>query len=63
MLIEQQRLTYNDERPHSALDYRTPAEFAATCALPNVASAPDGAATLDLSRAGGNTNHLMHGIS
>jgi putative transposase len=32
VLIEDYRLRYNHERPHSSLDYRTPAEFAATCA-------------------------------
>ena len=29
--IERWRVEYNDERPHSSLDYRTPAEFAKTC--------------------------------
>jgi transposase InsO family protein len=29
VLIEQHRMAYNIERPHSALDYQTPAEFAA----------------------------------
>ena len=32
VLIEQYRLQYNHERPHSALGYRTPAEYAASCA-------------------------------
>ena len=63
VLIEEYRLQYNHERPHSALGYRTPAEFAATCALPNGASAPGGAPAFDLSHAGENTNHLMHGLS
>ena len=31
VLIEEYRVHYNHERPHSSLDYRTPAEFAATC--------------------------------
>jgi putative transposase len=31
VLIEDFRVRYNHERPHSSLDYRTPAEFAATC--------------------------------
>ena len=26
------QVDYNEQRPHSALGYRTPAEFAATCA-------------------------------
>lgn len=43
VLVEQYRVEYNHERPHSALGYRTPAEFAATCALRTVASAPVGA--------------------
>jgi putative transposase len=29
--IERWRVEYNGERPHSSLDYRTPAEFAKTC--------------------------------
>jgi len=29
--IERWRKEYNGERPHSSLDYRTPAEFAKTC--------------------------------
>ena len=62
VLIEQYRLQYNHERPHSALGYRTPAECAATCTLPNVASAPGGAAALDLSHVGENSNPLMHGL-
>lgn len=31
VLIEEYRSHYNCHRPHSALDYRTPAEFAASC--------------------------------
>jgi putative transposase len=31
VLVEEYRSHYNRERPHSALDYRTPAEFAALC--------------------------------
>lgn len=31
VLIEEYRNHYNCERPHSALGYRTPAEFAASC--------------------------------
>ncbi len=51
VLVEQYRLAYNHERPHSALDYRTPAEFAAGQASgsqANVASAPQGATAFDL---------------
>ena len=31
-LVEDHRLAYNDHRPHSALNYMTPAAFAASCA-------------------------------
>ena len=31
--ISSWRLDYNEHRPHSALDYRTPAEFAASCRM------------------------------
>ena len=31
VLVEGYRNHYNRERPHSALGYRTPAEFAASC--------------------------------
>jgi transposase InsO family protein len=51
VLIEQYRVSYNLERPHSSLGYKTPAEFAAMqppLALTSVASAPDGATALDL---------------
>ena len=33
VLIEEYRNHYNCERPHSALGYQTPAEFAASCEL------------------------------
>jgi putative transposase len=39
VLIEQYRLEYNHERPHSSLAYQTPAEFAASCSPPDVACA------------------------
>ena len=31
VLVEQYRIEYNHERPHSSLGYQTPAEFAASC--------------------------------
>jgi hypothetical protein len=31
ILLEEYRQHYNHERPHSALGYRTPAEFGAWC--------------------------------
>ena len=36
VLVEEYRNHYNRERPHSALGYRTPAEFAASCELERV---------------------------
>jgi putative transposase len=30
------RRDYNEHRPHSALDYQTPAEFAATCRMQEI---------------------------
>ena len=34
ILVEQWRLEYNHHRPHSSLDDKTPAEFAAGCIAP-----------------------------
>ena len=39
-LIERWRRAYNEERPHSSLEYQTPARFAAAC---TVACRPNGA--------------------
>jgi transposase InsO family protein len=39
VLAENWRLEYNHHRPHSSLDYRTPAQFAASC-IPSVSAAP-----------------------
>jgi transposase InsO family protein len=39
ILAENWRLEYNQHRPHSSLDYMTPAAFAATC-IPSVSAAP-----------------------
>lgn len=39
VLAENWRLEYNHHRPHSGLDYMTPAAFAATC-IPSVSAAP-----------------------
>lgn len=47
VLIEQYRLEYNHERPHSSLDYQTPAEFAASCEVVSVASAAGAATAFD----------------
>ena len=43
-IIEEWRVDYNEQRPHSSLGYRTPAEFAAT----RVAHRQQGLATLRL---------------
>jgi transposase InsO family protein len=60
VLVEQWRVEYNLERPHSSLGYRTPAEFAATCAAGNVASAAGAATAFDLSQVEENESNLMH---
>jgi len=39
VLVENWRLDYNHHRPHSSLDYMTPAAFAAMC-IPSVSAAP-----------------------
>lgn len=43
VLVEDHRLGYNQHRPHSALGYRTPAEFAAAQIQPGVAPLPPAA--------------------
>ncbi len=40
VIVEDHRLDYNHRRPHSSLDYLTPAEFAADQTKPGVASLP-----------------------
>ncbi len=37
-VIDRWRMDYNHHRPHSALDYRTPAAYAAGCVLPRFAA-------------------------
>ena len=37
-VIDRWRMDYNHHRPHSALDYRTPAAFAGGCVLPDFAT-------------------------
>ena len=36
-VIDRWRIDFNHHRPHSALDYRTPAALAASCVLPGFA--------------------------
>lgn len=52
-LVEQYRAEYNTKRPHSSLDYLTPAEFAASCT-------PSASASLRLRvySSGGQSTHL-----
>jgi putative transposase len=50
VLAAQYRVEYNHERPHSSLGYQTPAEYAASCAVASVASAPCGAPAFNLPR-------------
>ena len=40
-VIDRWRLDYNQYRPHSSLDYQTPAAFAASCTLPDFAGTSD----------------------
>jgi len=40
VLIEQWRIEYNQQRPHSSLGYQTPAEFAAQCSQPAFRATP-----------------------
>ena len=39
VLVERWRQEYNQQRPHSSLGYKTPAQFAASC-IPSVSAAP-----------------------
>jgi transposase InsO family protein len=40
-VIDRWRMDYNHYRPHSSLDYQTPAAFAASCTLPGFAETSD----------------------
>jgi transposase InsO family protein len=40
VLVEQWRIEYNMQRPHSSLGYKTPEEYAATCSLPALRATP-----------------------
>jgi putative transposase len=55
-LLDQYREHYNHERPHSSLGYRTPSEFAASCA-------PSGSATLRLRAHSSGGALTMAGVS
>jgi putative transposase len=44
VLIEQWRLEYNQQRPHSSLGYQTPAEYAAKCSPPTLRATPSASA-------------------
>lgn len=59
VLIEEYRVEYNHERPHSSLGYRTPAEFAASCAAETVASAAGAATAFVLSQAEGQEHNPL----
>lgn len=60
VLVEEYRVEYNHERPHSSLSYRTPAEYAASCAEKNGASAADAAtAFVHSPEEGGKINHSL----
>lgn len=65
VLVEQYRLAYNHERPHSALGYRTPGEFAAeqpSGGQGNVASAPERAMAFDLPRCEEELDHKLEPV-
>jgi IS30 family transposase len=44
VLVEEYREHYNQRRPHSALGYRTPSEFAVTCCRTVLTAANEGIA-------------------
>lgn len=62
VLVEQWRVEYNLERPHSSLGYRTPAEFAASCQPGTVAYAADAATTFDLSQVEKDERNITHAL-